>query len=138
MLKSIIITLTLILSLQTHSNASTGRINDSKAILAIIGEAESEGYKGMYAVACAIRNRGSLSGVYGLRSYRVTHHKYSYHTYELANNAWVNSYKGFDVTHGATGWGNNSDIAIFKHSSWFSSVYFTAHIGGHWFYNSDG
>ena len=36
------------------------------AIRAIIGEAENQGYAGMLAVACAIRNRKNLHGVFGL------------------------------------------------------------------------
>ena len=41
-------------------------------IRGIVGEAEDQGYEGMLAVAEAIRNRGTLHGVYGIKSERLT------------------------------------------------------------------
>ena len=64
------------------------QIPEERAIKAIIGEAESEGSKGMLAIACAISNRGTLSGVYGEKSPRVAAKKYSNETYLLAKNNW--------------------------------------------------
>lgn len=109
-------------------------INDNKAILAIIGEAESEGSRGMMAIACAIYNRGSLRGVYGLKSKRVVNHLYSDETYIKAQHAW--NLRIFDITNGATGWGNASDLIEFKRHKWFKNCVITAHIGNHWFYKS--
>ena len=117
--------------------ASSAIISEHKAVLAIIGEAEAEGYNGMLAVGGAIRNRGTLKGVYGLHSYRVTHHLYSHKIYLQAVKAWHDSATN-DITHGATGWGNAADVAHFRNSLWFPSVYFTAHIGHHYFYGTDG
>jgi hypothetical protein len=112
-------------------NQAPIRVNP--AVLAIIGEAEGEGYQGMLAVACAIRNRGTLKGVYGLRAYRVTHHLYSGHTLTLAEEAWGAS-KQEDVTHGARGWGSASDLRSFQKHSWWSRCKITYHYKGHWFY----
>ena len=44
------------------------KLLETYAWRAIIGESSSQGYHGMLAVACGIRNRGSLYGVYGLNS----------------------------------------------------------------------
>ena len=44
---------------------------DEQVVRAIIGEAGNQGFQGMYAVACAIINRGTLKGVYGLKSKQV-------------------------------------------------------------------
>lgn len=103
-------------------------------IKSIIGEAEGEGYPGMLAIALAIRNRGTLHGVYGLHAPRVIKHLYSEHTYLLATKAWKNSEYSVDITNGATGWGNVEDINIFKTHTWFSRYRITAKIGHHWFY----
>lgn len=102
-------------------------------IRAIIGEAEAEGYKGMLAVADAIRNRGTLHGVYGLHARRVRLHLYSQHTLKLATRAWISS-RSLDVTRGASGWGSASDLRIFATKRWWSSMVITVHIGNHWFY----
>ena len=74
---------------------------DQKAILAIIGEAENQGYDGMLAVACAIRNRRTLQGVYGLNAPRVKHGLYTKRTYLESKKAWEESKKlmakGYDA-----------------------------------------
>lgn len=59
----------------THCQAS--EINKTRFINAIIGEAESEPAIGKLAVACAIRNRGTLKGVYGEKAPRVINKLYS-------------------------------------------------------------
>lgn len=104
-----------------------------KAILAIIGEAESQHYEGMLAVAGAIRNRGSLRGVYGLKSPRVRKHLYSQKTYDMAETAWIES-ESVDTSNHATGWGNEDDINKFCTTTWWSHCVITAHVGDHWFY----
>lgn len=94
-----------------------GEINSVKAVRAIIGE-DSSSYLGMYAVACAIRNRGSLNGVYGLKAVRkhgnglVRVHPVTgrvveainANTYSLATRAWSESAKGPDVVRGSRQW----------------------------------
>ncbi len=106
---------------------------EHKVVLAIIGEAEGEGYEGMLAVAGALRNRGNLRGVYGLRARRVIKHLYSRDTYLLAQRAWKQS-KGVDESNGATGWGNEQDVDRFCSTSWWKNCVVTARIGNHWFY----
>ena len=70
---------------------------DQRALRAIIGESENQcGYsqdpcQGMLAVACAIRNRGSLKGVYGEHAPRVVKHLYSNHSAIQAMDAWEES-----------------------------------------------
>ena len=107
----------------------TAQLPVSAPVKAVLGEAEGEGYQGMLAVACAIRNRGTLRGVYGLQAHRT----YSSRTIALAEKAWAAS-AHVDVTNGATGWGNASDLVEFKKHSWWRHCKITAHIGHHWFY----
>ncbi len=102
-------------------------------IRAVLGESEGEGFKGMLAVACTIRHRGNLKGVYGLRAFRVTHRLYSAHSLVLAEKAWAVS-AHTDTVNGATGWGSASDIELFKHTSWWKHMRIVAHVGHHWFY----
>jgi hypothetical protein len=82
-------------------------IPEPRAVNALIGEAEGEGYRGMLAIGCAIRNRGTLQGVYGEHAPRVVHHKYNLKTYALAVQAWRDSAKE-DITDGADHWGGKT------------------------------
>ena len=102
-------------------------IEKSKAIRAIIGEASGEGYKGMLAVACAIRNRGHLRGVYGLKAKHVD--KEPQWVWDLATKAWTES-RAKDITNGATHWESDT----FKKPYWAKSMTKTVKIGHHQFY----
>jgi len=84
---------------------------DKQAIKAIIGEAENQGYEGMLAVAGAIRNRGTLKGVYGLHAPRVKNHRYTAQIYSQAAQAWAESEKR-DITHGARFWENTTAFGV--------------------------
>lgn len=106
-------------------------IPDARAINAIIGEAESEGYIGMMAVASAIRNRGTLKGVYGEKAPRVKKHLYSAKTYDMAQTAWWSSAIGQDMTNGATHWENTKAFGV---PYWAKSMVKTVTIGHHVFY----
>ena len=64
--------------------AHADTIPESKAVLAIIGEAENQGAQGLMAVACGLNNRGTLKGVYGINAPRVKQGKYSHDIYLLA------------------------------------------------------
>lgn len=108
-------------------------IPKERVVYAIIGEAEGEGYYGMLAVACAIRNRKSLKGVYGEKSRRVTEHQYSPHTLVLAIKAWEESAKK-DVVDGADVWGTKEDVKKFKKTEWFRKYSLVKIIGNHYFY----
>lgn len=109
--------------------ASERPYTDKQAILAIIGEAEGEGITGMTAVACAIRNRGTLQGVYGLHAPRIKQHQYTDSIYKIAVKAWEQSAYN-DITHGATHWEGTK----FKVPYWAKHMRVTATIGSQRFY----
>jgi len=107
-------------------------IPKTRAVNAIIGEAEGEGYAGMLAVACAIRNRGTLKGVYGEKAVRVLKRKYSASVFVHAVKAWEESANPDNCTQidGATHW----EGTAFKTPYWASSMILTATIGNQRFY----
>jgi spore germination cell wall hydrolase CwlJ-like protein len=100
-----------------------------KEVLCIIGEAEGEGYIGMLAVGEAIRNRGTLKGVYGCKAPRVVGRKYSNATLKIATKAWLDS-KNTNTVKGATHW----EGTAFKVPYWAKSMKVTATIGRQRFY----
>ena len=102
------------------------------AIYSIIGEAEGEGPKGMLAVACAIRNRGTLKGVYGQYANRVTNREFSEITLMTATHAWDLSKDSDNCTFigGATHW----EGTVFKTPYWSKGMKVTATIGHQRFY----
>lgn len=110
--------------------AHADEIKESDAIKAIIGEAENQGEQGMLAVAGAIRNRGTLKGVYGLRAPRVKKHLYSKETFFLAQRAWAIS-ATVDITKGADHWEN---IKAFGCPKWVKSCIETFRYKDHVFY----
>lgn len=120
---SIITTLLLFIILCTTVHAYT----EQEYVRAIIGEASGEGYNGMLAVACAIRNRGTLKGVYGLNAKHIN--KQPRWIWDLAYKAWIESIKN-DITNGATHW--ESDL--FKEPYWAKTMLKTVKLGHHQFY----
>lgn len=124
MVKIFIITL-LLLGLAQVSYCET--ILENEAVVAIIGEASGEGYEGMLAVAAAIRNRGTLKGVYG----RTAGHVYNEPpwVWDLARKAWRQS-AYYDPTKGGTHW----ESIKFKKPYWASSMDVTCQIKNHVFY----
>lgn len=108
--------------------------HDEKVIKAIIGEAENQGFEGMLAVAHAIRNRGTLQGVYGLNAFRVKHHLFSQKIYSLAKQAWEQSAIDFDITRGADHWEN---IHAFGCPSWVKKCVETFRYKDHVFYREE-
>jgi hypothetical protein len=56
----------LILCLTLAGSAVHAGVSEAQAVKAIIGEAGNQSFTTMTAVASAIRNRGSLQGVYGV------------------------------------------------------------------------
>ena len=109
-------------------------ISDYEAVLSIIGEAEGEGYRGMLAVAHAIRNRGTLRGVYGRNAKRVRAKLYTSVVYTLAKTAWRVSGIMPDITGGATHWEN---INAFGKPWWAKKMLRVAKIGSHTFYKEN-
>lgn len=114
------------------SSAWAEDIQKPRAINAIIGEAEGEPYKGKLAVACAIRNRGTLKGVYGETSSRVVQHKYSTKVFVDSVRAWEESFhpENCRFIDGADHWEGTS----FKTPSWAKNMVITATIGNQKFY----
>ena len=110
------IILTLIFLIIFHSTIYAKQIEQNKAIRAIVGEASNQGYQGMLAVACAIRNRGTLKGVYGLNAKHIDNEPQWVFT--LAEKAWEES-ENKDITNGATHWEN---IKAFGTPYWVASM----------------
>lgn len=108
--------------------AVAGPIRDADAVRAIIGEAGGEGRAGMLAVACAIRNRGTLTGVYGLNARQVDHQPE--YVWRAARGAWTAS-ASRDITCGATHWEN---VSAFGVPAWARSMTVTTNIGHHVFF----
>ena len=115
-------------------------ITEEKAVRAELGEAENQGYDGMLAIACAIRHRGSLRGVYGYKAIKLVNGHYyrgkrqiGYKAVQDAKTAWVESSQ-VDTVNGATGWGNEADLNKFCSQAWWNKCIVTARVGSHWFY----
>ena len=102
----------------------------------IMAEAVSEGYDGMYAVACVIRNRkGSLDGFYGARRKDLVvfcekqGKKYIMEAKRIER--YVFHENSFDTTGGATHFEN---IEVFGVPYWAKKMRVTSKIGRHTFY----
>lgn len=106
---------------------------NNEAILAVIGEAENQGYEGMKAVSCGIRNRGTLKGVYGLKAPRVKKRLYSEDTEAKAIVAWETSAEPENCAYmlGSTHWEN---VKAFGEPYWAKSMRKTVLIKDHQFY----
>ena len=102
-------------------------IPEAQAVRAIVGESANQGARGMLAVAGAIRNRGTLSGVYGLKNPIAD--KQPARIWNQARTAWHASATN-DITHGATHWEN---IKAFGKPTWAARMKVTATIGDHVF-----
>ena len=90
---------------------------DHLAILAIVGEVSGEGkskgekYTAMIMIAKAIRNRGHVRGVYGIRAkHNATEAPY---IWDMARRAWRDSAHHTDLTCGADSWYSMEDLAKF-------------------------
>lgn len=103
-------------------------VSERDAVRAIVGEASNQGERGMLAVACAIRNRGTLQGVLGLKAKHVD--RQPAWVWERARKAWRESATR-DVTGRATHWDN---IRAFGKPYWAVSMTKTVTIGDHTFY----
>ncbi len=103
-------------------------IPDDLAIKAIMGEACNQGYQGMLAVACAIRNRDTLQGVYGVKAKHI--YKEPKWVWDLARKAWNESSKK-DITNGATHWENTK---AFGTPYWVKSMKLVYEYKDHKFY----
>src|ERR1035437_9420909 len=88
-----------------------GEITERKAVRAIVGESGGEPFAAQMAVAGAIRNRGSLRGVYGVSNPCVG--KASAKTFATARRAWRESATN-DVTHGLRFFSCAADAPYFR------------------------
>jgi hypothetical protein len=109
-------------------DAAPAEISNDKAVRAIVGEAANQGRCGMLAVAGAIRNRGTLRGVYGVKNPIAD--KQPAYVWQRAREAWAMSATN-DITRGATHWENTK---AFGKPYWASSLTITTNIGCHTFY----
>lgn len=128
-IKPAVVTTALIVLLVSPAIAA---INEVDAVHAILGESRDQGYKGMYAVACAIRNRGTLKGVHGAKA---NVNDASPKIIQEAYKAWSLSEKGPDVTFGATNFLSDYDIRTAGHKAdWRFKMKETAYIFDTHFY----
>jgi hypothetical protein len=105
-------------------------IPEAQATRAIVGEAANQGYRGMLAVAGAIRNRGTLQGVYGGRSSMPD--RQPNWVWQQARAAWRESATN-DITLGATHWEN---VTAFGNPAWAGSMQLTIIVKDHRFFRS--
>lgn len=129
------ISLLTILLLVNAGWACAADINDQDAVYAVIGEAEGESFIGKIAVACAIRNRGNLNGVYGYTAPRVRRHLYNKVAEQQSVDAWImsDSSSNCDFIGGATEWRSKKikgELATINSKEFKATV----DIGGHRFY----
>lgn len=110
---------------------------DRDVIRAIVGECSGEGdtigakYAAMKYVAHAIRNRGSLRGMYGLTAKHVDTE--SQDIWLLAELAWISSANETDPTNGADSWGNKKDTEI---PGWLDDKKFKVRYLNHFFFKT--
>ncbi len=97
-------------------------------VVAIVGEAAGEPYKGKVAVAEVIRRRGNLKGVYGLKAPHVK--REPAWVFQQAHKAWKESVKT-DYSKKATHFENEK---AFGRPAWAKRMQVTARIGSHTFY----
>lgn len=124
-MKQIILTIMILLL----SSNSWAEVPKAQAIRGIIGEASDQGERGMLAVACAIRNRGTLKGVYGVNAKHVD--KQPKWVWDRAEKVWEQS-ATIDITNGSTHW----ESIKFKKPYWADSMIKAVLIGDHQFYKS--
>ena len=126
--------LTVLLVFFSLSCAQAGQytITHDKAVKSIIGEAEGESFQGKLAIACGIRNRGHLKGVYGLYAKRVQKHQYSNKVQKDATNAWNLSQDRASCAFikGSSYW----EGTAFKTPYWAKNMELVAVIGNQRFY----
>ena len=120
------IAIVLVLFLAVICRADT--FTDEQAIRAIIGEASNQGFFGMKCVACAIINRGTLKGVYGLHSKHID--KEPQWVWKMARKAYYDAKTGIPI-HTGTHWEN---IKAFGTPYWVKNVKLVYEHKDHRFY----
>ena len=93
---------------QTIVRHTIPAFNDDNCIRALIGEYATSDNKGMKLMAHAIRNRGTLKGVYGFNAPHVD--RENKNTWIDATFAWLESANEVDPLDGANEWRSIADI----------------------------
>lgn len=112
----------------SSGSAEANAVIPELAIKAIVGEAAGEPYIGKVALAEAIRNRGHLNGVFGLKRESFISEQPKW-VHDQAKKAWNASAKTNHVK-GASFW----ESTDFPEPYWAKGMKVTAHIGKHKFY----
>lgn len=81
---------------------------DDNCIRALLGEYSLKDPYGLSLMAHAIRNRGTLKGVYGFHAAHVDHEPKI--VWELASLAWFESENAHDPIRGASEWRSVNDV----------------------------
>lgn len=128
-LASLILWVSLIASCE-RMPAYGSEIEEEQAVRAVLGEAAGEGYWGMLAVSSALRNRGTLQGVYGVTARHIDQEPAW--VWDLAKKAWRESAHK-DVVAGGTHWGS-----VHCDRKWLArmekTMVRTARVGNHIFF----
>jgi len=144
-MRSLLLALCLVLVAQSalaSSSVYVGGEHVDKMLRAIIGEAEGESYAGKVALAYALKNRGTMRGVYGYKAIILRSgafwrgsRRISQHTIDDARNAlkWAYLNPEVDTTKGATHWEN---VKAFGVPYWAKGKTPCVVIGNHAFYNN--
>lgn len=106
-------------------------VDPEQAARAIVAEAANQPYLGKVALAEAIRNRGTLSGVCGLSRADFISSQWKYAGKD-AKRAWHDSAKS-NLVKGADHWEN---VKAFGMPSWARDMIKTAEVGDHVFFRS--
>jgi len=85
---------------------------DSNCVRSIVGESAGEPYKTKLGIACVIRNRGSLQGVYGYSNSKMID-KQSIKIFNDCKRAWAESLTN-NIVPTAKYWGGPMDISYFE------------------------
>lgn len=124
----LLLILWLMLDITKFGNDARVLFTNDNAISAIVGEYAQEDIFGMKLIAHAIRNRGTLKGVYGVNA---KHNKTeSKRIWQLASLAWFESENEIDPTAGASEWRSEQDIQNhgwpegFRQTMWYKGTYF--------------
>ena len=115
--------------------ALAGEIPYTQAVKSVMGEAGGCDYQDKLAIACAIRNRKTLTRVYGLNSKTV----YPAEIWQECARAWAESETN-DITQGADHWLSRWDLKHCRPSliSWRFKMVKTLATGNFTFYRAKG
>ena len=140
-LRAAMITTALVVCLLAGCNqdeAFAEEISDDIAIQCILGEARGEyakhGYPAFLAIADALRNRGTVRGVYGCKADMGKERAYMANKgyYRAARQAWLES-KTANVVNGASHW----ESTDFETPYWAKDMVVTYQVGKHKFYKEE-